>query len=129
MAEQLTLLPEPGLEYTLPNPEEWKQVEDIALEACGKELLYGEPKSHQPEERLDVIVKHFPGSRTHDYFIKFEDKFIGYIKIWDGWLPLEGEYVSPEVEVAFIHPKYEKYTSMLKKKIRSLLLIIEEDPE
>jgi len=129
MANQLTLLPEPKIEYTVLGEENLHKLTETAYRAANHRLLYGEPESQQLVDRLKIIEEYFPEAKKRDYFIRFEDRVIGYVKIDDGWQPWEMEYTDPEVKVAFIDPAFRQYESGLKTKLEELLKVIKENQE
>ncbi len=136
--QQLSLFPEPELFYSsLLEPQERKVLEDIALEASLEPLLFGEEQllfgknNSNPERRFTKMISYISGNidSVCCYLIKYDSKLIGGVYIWDGWLPLEGAYTIPGVELAFISRRYKEYEPLLKQKIGVAVALVYESQQ
>lgn len=127
-AKQQELFTIPEVKYCCGlDPDQFESLQDLALLATEKPLMFGEPKSNSAEDRLELILKHLPGQETYAYFIMSGNMVIGFFHIWDGWIAIEMDYVTPEVEVAFLHPDFDNYKPMIEKQIYAFLAQIQED--
>jgi len=96
----------------------------IADAAKDYPLIVGERKVKQygrNETRRSMMNYYIDGQiRSIHYLIKHGDKTVGYLGIWDGWLPLEMEQYSPDAEMCFLHPDYMHENKQVKDRIYSL---------
>ena len=130
MQKQLSLFPEPEVTYSSLTPENKSKLEEIMLKACEHSLMFGECRGGlEPEGRLNRMIKYFGGEvpSVSPYLITYDKKTIGCAYVWDGWLAVEGEYVDPDVELAFIDPEYKEHVPSIKRKLYHLLEEVREN--
>lgn len=135
---QLTLFSEPKI-VSMPFDDERKKelmtLEAIAIEASEHELLRGDELLRYYRDyptRLKILRSYLGTDGSEDgrdnekYLIKLGDETIGFLSIWDGWLPVECEYGDPAIEVAFVHPKYRGDEAKIRQEMERILRVAKE---
>ncbi|MBI2582215.1 hypothetical protein HYV87_03780 [Candidatus Woesearchaeota archaeon] len=129
--EQLSLFPEPEFRCQDRLTREIKEtLEDIALTACQKPLLFGEDsyslrcqrENTLPEKRFALILGYMESeSNAQLYLIQYDKKIIGAAYVSAGWIPEEADYVDPNIELAFLNPAYKEHIPLIRRKSIDIL--------
>lgn len=128
---QLPLLPEARIEVTngydrLSNQHK-QDLDAIIKTAVQTPLLIGGYSNETTESRRIRLRNDLWKEPNYFYLIIIQGKLIGAAKIWDGWLPVECEYVMPAVELAVLDPEYSADAPFVRRKLYEYLDTIEKE--
>ncbi len=94
--------------------------------------LFRELRKDMATRRLDRFKEYYSGSTAardaHLYLLILSGDMIGGAYIWNGWLPVETEFVDPRIELAFIRPTVHSYTAAIVQKLHETVQAIKDDP-
>ena len=117
---QQRLFPEPTL-GPLETLSEKVRRDLSSLVSQGVECLRWQEGYKVSAEAVERKLSSFPGGCFH-YLIRFEEKTIGYLAIWDGWIGSEMEQGEPLVEMGIVaRSAYQRWKGVVEDTISAEL--------